>query len=185
MRMKLESGLGDILTRGRRFDRLAADTDRVRHKQARDIESFNRWDLESMPGGLNDIALVAAALQLRHAAEHPYVLSPDPGQALGALNRAGCLDPDTTDELIESYRFYSRILAVLAITGRADLNIRRPRPRLQTLIARAAGVSQFSAVEPLIIGHAERTLGHYKRLFLTPQNIVPERRSSSFRPRSA
>lgn len=186
MRMKLEAGLGDILTRGRRFDRLAADTDRVRHKQARDIENFNRWELEPMPGGLNDISLIAAALQLRHAAEHPYVLSPDPAQALGALNRAGCLDPDTTDELIESYRFYSRILAVLAITGRPDLNIRRPRPRLQTLIARAAGVSQFSAVEPLIIGHSERTLGHYKRLFLTPQNAVPERRpSSSFRPRSA
>lgn len=185
LHLRIETGLRDILTRGRRPDRLAAEADRIRHKSAaREAETPSRRDIESMQGGLGDIGLIAAALQLRFSAEHPYVLSADPTRAFAALARAGCLDADTTAELIETYRFYARINAIQAITGRGDLAARRPRPRLAALIARAAGVTDFVSVEPLIQGHAERTYGHYKRLFLTPQPIpMPERRAGSFRSR--
>lgn len=184
LRLRLETGLRDILTRGRRPDRLAAEADRVRHRNARDSDSGNRWDLDAMQGGIGDISLVAAALQLRFSAEHPYVLSPDPISAFQSLTRAGCLDADTGAELTETYRFYARINAILAIAGRADLGARRPRPLLADLIARAAGVMEFVSVEPLIQGHADRTFAHYKRLFLMPQPIpMPERRNATFRIR--
>ncbi|NWH08402.1 MAG: hypothetical protein HXY22_07140 [Alphaproteobacteria bacterium] len=182
LRLKLSTGLRDILTRGRRTDRLAAEADRARHKLTRETDASNRWDLDAMHGGLGDIGLIAAALQLRNAADHPYVLSPDAGSAFSALCRAGCLDPDTAAELTETHRFYTRIRAILSIIGRSDLATRRPGPRLASLVARAAGVSEFASVEPLIQGHAERTMGHYKRLFLTPQPLsAPERRFTSFR----
>ena len=34
------------------------------------------------------------------------------------------------------------------------------------MLAKAAGVSDYSAVEPLIRGHAERTMAHYNTLVL-------------------
>jgi len=41
------------------------------------------------------------------------------------------------------------------------------------MIARAAGVSSFGSVEPLIQGHAERVQAHYKRLILGDESASP------------
>jgi len=163
---RLEAAMGECVTRPRKVERLMIDADKGRSKQLRRNKPGSIWDIERIKGGFGDLCFVAELLQVRHGAEHPYVLSPGTGDALAALARAGCLDPDTATDLAETHQFFSRLRMMLTLTGATSIGRERPRQRMQALIARAAGVASYNSVEPLIQGHAERVQAHYKRLIL-------------------
>lgn len=170
---RIEGAIGDAVTRPRKAERLMIDADKGRSKQQRRNKPSSLWDIDRIRGGLGDLCFIAEILQVRFGAEHPYVLAPATADALSALSRAGCLDPDTATDLAETHVFYSRLRMILMLTGTSDLGRERPRQRLQMMLARAAGVSSYGSVEPLIQGHAERVQAHYKRLILGDETAIP------------
>lgn len=166
LKERLELSIAECVTRPRKVERLMIEADKNRARTLRRNRPSSIWDLDRIRGGLGDLCFIAEILQVRFGAEHPYVLSNSTVDGLAALARAGCVDPDTATDLVETYLFFSRVRAILMLTGARDATRERSRQRLQTLIARAAGVASFASVEPLIQGHAERVQAHYKRLIL-------------------
>ena len=166
LKERLEAAISDCVTRPRKAERLMIEADKGRAKQTRRNRPSSIWDVERIRGGLGELNFIAEILQVRFGAEHPYVLAATTSEALAGLARAGCLDPDTATDLKETHLFFSRLRSMLMLTGAGDLSRDRPRKRLQALVARAAGVTAFGSVEPLIQGHAERVQAHYKRLIL-------------------
>jgi glutamate-ammonia-ligase adenylyltransferase len=173
LRDRLEAAIGECVTRPRKVERLMVEADKGRTKQMRRNRPASIWDLERIRGGLGDLTFIAEIMQVRFGAMHPYILATGTGDALSALARAGCIDPDTATDLAETYLFFSRLRTILHLTGVRDLSRERPRQRLQSMISRAAGVSSFGSVEPLIHGHAERVQAHYKRLILGDESATP------------
>ena len=156
----------EFLTRPRQADRVMRDIDKARTKDFRMHAPSSVWDIDRIRGGYTDLKIIVQCLQANYGGDHPYVLSTDMQEALNALGRAGCVDSPLAAELIESLAFWRRLKAVMAFTDAGDPGTTRPRTRLAKLLAKAAGVSDYSAVEPLIRGHAERTLAHYNHLVL-------------------
>ena len=164
--VRIEDAISDIVTRPRQANQVMRDIDRARSKEVRLDRSESIWEIQRIPGGLGDLDLIAQCLQLMHGPEHPYVFTTDIREAVAALGRAGCLESTIGSELSESLAYWQRLRAIQAFTGVYDPTSERPRKRLANLLARAAGVSDYSAVEPLIRGHAERTVAHYNALIL-------------------
>jgi len=163
---RLEMAIAECVTRPRKVERLMIEADKNRARSLRRNRPSSLWDLDRIRGGLGDLCFIGEILQVRFGAEHPYVLSHSTVDGLAALARAGCVDPDTATDLVETFLFFSRVRSILMLTGAREATRERSRQRLQTLIARAAGVASFASVEPLIQGHAERVQAHYKRLIL-------------------
>ena len=171
---RIDDATADMLTRPRQGDQLPRDADRGRSKDLRHNRPESTWDVERIRGGLADLEIIVQCMQVKYGAEHPYVFSPNLSEALSALGRSGCLDGNIVAELSESTAFWQRLRAVQGLTGMNDPTAKRPRQRMAKLIARAVGVSDFTSVEPLIRGHAERTQMHYNHLILghQPDNSV-------------
>jgi glutamate-ammonia-ligase adenylyltransferase len=173
LKERLESAISDCVTRPRKVERLMIEADKGRTKSMRRNRPASIWDLERIRGGISDICFIAEIMQVRFGAMHPYVLATGTADALSALTRAGCIDPDTATDLAETFIFFSRLRSVLQLTDARELARERPRQRLQAMIARTAGVSGFGSLEPLIQGHAERVVAHYKRLILGDESASP------------
>ena len=176
MQSRLDELHTEFLIRPRQGERVSKDIDKALTKEFRMHAPSSVWDIDRIRGGFGDLKIVIECLQTQHGGEHPYVLSADMGDSLRALGRAGCIDGPSAADLEESLFFWRSLKTALAFAGNIDPGAERPRQRLAKLLARAAGVSQFSAVEPLIRGHAERTLAHYNQILL---GAAPDTTSSS------
>jgi len=173
LKNRLETAIADCVSRPRKVERLMIDSDKAQTKLHKQNMPSSVWDVDLIKGGMNDLNFIAEVLQVRYGAENPYVLAQTTPDAIAALSRAGCLDPDTATDLVESHLFWNRLGTVLALVGKTNFSDERPRQRLATLIAKTAGVSGFGSVEPLIQGHAERVTAHYRRLILGDENAKP------------
>lgn len=86
--------------------------------------------LKRGPGGLADVEFAVQFLQLRHAADHPCVLTPNVWDALDALTTAGLLPPEDAAGLATGY----------SVLRAAEARVRLMTDRPQTeLPADAAG----------------------------------------------
>ncbi len=173
IRQRLEAAITECITQPRKAERLMIDADKAHMRVQKQNPPESIWDVDRIRGGLADLDFIAEVLQVRHGAENPYVMAQSTPEAFSALSRAGCLDPDTATDLIESQLFWSRLRTVLALSCGVDISTQRPRQRLGMMIAAAAGVTSFGSVEPLIQGHAERVTAHYRKLVLGDENASP------------
>ncbi len=173
IRQRLEAAITECVTQPRKAERLMIDADRAHMRVQKQNPPESIWDVDRIRGGLADLDFIAEVLQVRHGAENPYVMAQSTADAFSALSRAGCLDPDTATDLIESHLFWSRLRTILALSSGFNMSTQRPRQRLGMMIAAAAGVTNFGSVEPLIQGHAERVTAHYRKLVLGDENASP------------
>jgi glutamate-ammonia-ligase adenylyltransferase len=67
-----------------------------------------QFHLKLGPGSLSDVEFTVQLLQLRHGVSHPEIRVTSTMGALGALARAGLMDPDDAEALAASYRFCER-----------------------------------------------------------------------------
>jgi glutamate-ammonia-ligase adenylyltransferase len=80
--------------------------------------------LKRGPGGLADVEFAVQYLQLRHAADHPAVFTPNVWDALAALAAAGLLPPEDADGLAAGYSFLRAAEArVRLMTDRAQTEL--------------------------------------------------------------
>ena len=168
---RVSAAIADLITRPRKATTLFRDADRARAHLHRPERLETLGDITRLAGGLEDAVMIAEALRLKHGAEHPYILTANPLDAFAAMSRAKCLDPDAADDLIETVQFYLRIRTILGLTGDIDLRREPPAARLGAMVANAAGVAGFRAVEPLIQGYADRVLAHYQRIIMGHETV--------------
>lgn len=173
IRHRLEAAITECVTQPRKAERLMIDADKAHMRLHKQNPAESIWDVDRIRGGLADLDFIAEVLQVRHGAENPYVMAQATPDAFSALSRAGCLDPDTATDLIESHLFWTRLRTILALSSDLNMSVQRPRQRLGMMIASAAGVTNFGSVEPLIQGHAERVTAHYRKLVLGDENATP------------
>ncbi len=171
---RIEGVLADLMTRPRQGDWLLKSADQAREREARHDKANAVWDVLRIRGGHKDLDLVVQCLQLKHGSEHPYVLLPNIPEALAALRRTGCITHEACEDLAKSYTYWSQLRAVQGFTGGVNPAQERPRDRLADLLAKAGGVAEFTSVEPLIRGHADRIMSHYDEVILGKSPIADD-----------
>ncbi|MEM8988505.1 MAG: hypothetical protein AAGC95_17470, partial [Pseudomonadota bacterium] len=166
VRTAVDKALREVLTAPRKAEIVLRDADRGRARLARHVRARSLWDFRRIEGGLDDVDLIIGGLVLKYGASHPYILTADADECLDAMARANLVDETHTEELKSTRAFWMRMLSVQGLTGWLDPETAPPSARLSALIAKAAGVGDFSQVEPLIRGHADRANVLYNHLIL-------------------
>ena len=116
LRQRLEAVARSVLTRPRDPVALVIDVADMRRRIDREHATKNPWEVKYARGGFIDINFIAQYLMLRHAPEHPEVISPNTVHALEGLRAAGVLEPAVADDLITVHRTWRRIRGFLRLT---------------------------------------------------------------------
>jgi [glutamine synthetase] adenylyltransferase / [glutamine synthetase]-adenylyl-L-tyrosine phosphorylase len=85
-----------------------------------------------------EVEFIAQALQLRHGAETPGVLSPTTREALARLGAAGLLPEDETAALVAADRLWREIIGVVRLTVGRTRDTALPAPAAAALLRIAA-----------------------------------------------
>jgi glutamate-ammonia-ligase adenylyltransferase len=115
-----------------------ADAAAMRARMLRDLPPEGPWDVKAMPGGLVEVEFVAQALQLRHAAEAPGVLSPTTRVALARLGAAGFLPEEEAAALVAADRLWREITGLIRLTAGRTRDAALPAPAAAALLRTAA-----------------------------------------------
>jgi glutamate-ammonia-ligase adenylyltransferase len=89
-------------------------------------------------GGTIDVEFIAQYLMLRHAAEHPEILSSDAAATLRAAARAGLLDGGIADDLCKALSLWRRIQGFLRLTTEGRFIAEKAPAALREALIRAA-----------------------------------------------
>lgn len=177
---KLDAFIRDILTRPRDADKLLVDVADMRARIGREFPGKSRWDIKHRRGGLVDAEFIAQYLQLRHAAEHPQVLSSNAVTALDRLAKEGLLAPDVADDVTGALKLWHRVQTVMRITTRDDLEQEGGEkeggsdgPR--NAVVRGAGLGSFPELTALMDELAARVHRHFVELIEAPADQVRAR----------
>jgi glutamate-ammonia-ligase adenylyltransferase len=115
-----------------------ADAASMRARMLRDLPPEGPWDVKAMPGGLVEVEFIAQALQLRHGADTPGVLSPTTREALARLGAAGLLPEEETAALVSADRLWREVIGVLRLTVGRTRDAALPAPATAALMRTAA-----------------------------------------------
>ena len=157
LKVVVEAAIADILRRPRDRSKIAADVRDMRARIAREKGSTDLWDLKQVRGGLVDLEFIAQYLQLVDAADRPDVLSQNTLQALGNLERAGCLSPPAADALLPAARLLNNLTQVLRLCQDGPFTPRTAPDGLKLLLARAGDAPDFARLEAELAAR-ERTV---------------------------
>jgi glutamate-ammonia-ligase adenylyltransferase len=116
LRARLERVITAELTRPCDPVKLLIDVADMRRRIHREFATKNPWEVKYARGGFIDINFITQYLMLRHAHDHPTVLSSNTVVALGRLQAAGVLGPDLAEQLITAHRLWRRIQGFLRLT---------------------------------------------------------------------
>ncbi|MEZ5893375.1 MAG: hypothetical protein R3C58_09580 [Parvularculaceae bacterium] len=158
---KARDALRGAVAGARRADILFRDLDRARAQRMRRERPASDWDIDRVEGGRTDVELVISTLIYKHASAHPFVQDTGPAEALEAMARSGLVSEDCAQSLASARAFWSRLQFVRAISQWSDPMRAPVRRRFGGLIARAAGVSKFDQVRPMMRGYADEVTRAY------------------------
>ena len=74
---RLEAAVREILTRPRDPDKVLRDVAEMRVRIEKEFGTTDIWEVKYIRGGTIDVEFIAQYLMLRHASEHPEILSSD------------------------------------------------------------------------------------------------------------
>lgn len=120
-RARVQAAIEEALVQPRDPDKVRADVLDLRARIGRDLAPQGPWDVKYLPGGLLELELLVAALQLLAAREAPSVLRPRVADAIGSLVEAGMLKPEEGATLARADRLFR------AVQGMLRLTVDRPR----------------------------------------------------------
>lgn len=158
---EVEAMIRAVLTAPRDPDKLLADVASMRERLARDKPAKGAWDVKLRPGGLVDCEFIAQYLQLRHAAQHPEVLTGATDSALAALAAAGLLPQAQARCLIAATRLWRAIQAYLRLTVPLDFDTSEVPAAIHGGLARATGQPDFPRLAKIM----ERTAAEVSALY--------------------
>ena len=164
----LDKCIREILTAPRDSDALLRDVADMRERIQRDRKQTGDWDIKNRRGGLIDIEFIAQYLQLRYAAEHPAILSPNTTDALRRLKDAGILDPQTADCLIEGMQLWRNVQGVLRLSVGEDFDASHANDDSKAMLARGCNMRDFKTLEQTVMRTAEECYSIFCKLIEGP-----------------
>ncbi len=113
---EIGAAIHGVLTRRRDGGTLLADVAEMRARMAREHPSQSLWDVKPLRGGVIDIEFIVQYLQLRHAHEHPDILSSTTATALDRLAEAGLIDGPSAATLRQALALWQAVQGRLRLT---------------------------------------------------------------------
>ncbi len=168
LREAIEADIRSVLVAPREPERLVAEVDQMRERIARQFPGRSLWDCKYLRGALYDLDFLAQYLQLRHAAEHPEVLSPSTSEAFGRLAKAGLMTPESAGFLAEATRLWRRVQGYLRLTVGDRFDEAAAPPGLKAALARAGGAEDFEALKERLMETAQGVSHCYSELIAGP-----------------
>ncbi len=163
----------DRLTAPRDPDALLRAVAKMRHRIADTHRAPSLWQVKHVRGGLVDVEFIAQYLELRHAAEHPDVLSANTADAFTRLRDAGLLDPAVADRLADAARLWQRIQAMLRLSVADRFTPETATEGLRAALARAAGADDFDTLLARMETVAAAVTAAYDALIEDPAQALP------------
>ena len=165
-----------VLTSERDADALLGDVADMRARMDAEHHTDLIWEVKHLRGGLVDIDFIAQYLQLKHARDHPGILSPNTRTALKNLQGAGFLTAGIADRLIEALELWQGLQGLLRLTVDGDIRGQaggRIPDGLHECLARIGGDADFAALEDRMRTLAATIHGHFRDLLETPAAALP------------
>jgi [glutamine synthetase] adenylyltransferase / [glutamine synthetase]-adenylyl-L-tyrosine phosphorylase len=166
---RVENVIRDVLCSPRDPDAVAGDVVEMRRAVAAEKGDANRWDLKNAAGGLIDIEFIAQYLQLVHAAHEPGILNPSTGRVLERAARLGILAVEDAEVLRPAERLYHDLGQILRLCLSAPFEPKSAGGSLLSLLARAADVPDFAALD----AHLAETQERVRRCFVRILGSAP------------
>jgi len=158
LRDRIEDELKRLLTMPTDPEKLRNDVAAMRLRMAESHPTDQLWSIKHLRGGLVYLEFIVQYLQLRHAREHPRILSPNTWRAIRNLSAACILDAEAADKLTDGLSLWQALQSQLHLTMNMDPE-NAPKTRmplaLQEHLARLGGVESFADVEAIIRRNAE------------------------------
>jgi glutamate-ammonia-ligase adenylyltransferase len=171
-RMLVEKEIRKILTRERDAALIAGDVVEMRAAIAQEKGDRERWDLKYAAGGLIDLEFIAQYLQLVHAAKHPDLLDTSTARVLDKAWQLGLLAVDDAEVLRSAVRLYHDLTQILRLCLIEQFHPKKADAGLLRLLARAADVPDFAALEATVI----ETQAKVREVFVRILGEAPEPR---------
>src|SRR5690606_14734201 len=175
----IETDIRAILTAERDPERLVVEVDDMRERIARQFPGRSLWDCKYLRGALYDLDFLAQYLQLRHAAEHPEILSRSTAEAFARLAEAGLLAGERAAFLAEATHLWRRIQGFLRLTAGERFNEAAAQPGLRASLARAGGAEDFESLKDRLAQTAEGVCHCYAELIGEPARRLRAARTES------
>lgn len=157
LRTKVEDAIRVTLTRKRSPEDLAKDVRAMRMRIFKEHGSDDPWKLKHARGGLVEAEFLAQYLGLRHAAEHPTMMTPE---TIDLFERAAerCIRPEESRLLIRAVQLYRRLQALLRLSLDENVDPRNAPKGLQEALLRTASIDPEIARPGLDIVALSETL---------------------------
>jgi glutamate-ammonia-ligase adenylyltransferase len=144
--------------------KLARDVAEMRERMAREHTAKQPWDIKHWRGGLVDIEFIAQYLQLRHAREHPEMLTTNTAQALDRAAAAAILPADAGHDLRLALDISQTVQGLIRLTLAGDFDPAEAPEGLKRALARAAGAVDFGDLEATLRARTARAHELFKTL---------------------
>ncbi|MEE8516569.1 MAG: bifunctional [glutamine synthetase] adenylyltransferase/[glutamine synthetase]-adenylyl-L-tyrosine phosphorylase [Alphaproteobacteria bacterium] len=144
---RLRDGIHDILTQRRDDAKLVEDVADMRRRVERGHPAQSIWEIKYLRGGLVDVEFIAQYLQLRHACDHPEILSGSTVEALTRIGEAGLLDAAEVAALIRANRLWRNLQGMLRLTYEGKFNEEVVPGGLKALLAEATDNASFKTLK--------------------------------------
>ncbi len=158
---RLEEEIQSILTRPRDPDQLVIDVAKMRERMAKEHRGQSLWDIKHRRGGLVDAEFIVQYLQLRHASDHPEILSSNAVTAIENIAQADLVDRDVATDVGDALRLWHRVQTVLRLTTKDNLDDEGRTDGPRRALVRAVGVEDFDA----LVATMEKTAANVRKRF--------------------
>jgi [glutamine synthetase] adenylyltransferase / [glutamine synthetase]-adenylyl-L-tyrosine phosphorylase len=162
--VEVEAVIREVLRTPRDADMVAGDVVEMRRAVAAEKGDRARWDLKNAAGGLVDIEFIAQYLELVHAAAEPAILNPSTARVLERAARLGILSVEDAEVLRPAERLYQDLGQILRLCLTGPFEPKSAGGSLLSLLARAADVPDFAALEAHLAETEERVRKCFVRI---------------------
>ncbi len=164
LKARVAAAIRDVLVKRRDRDKIATDVRDMRLRIAAEKGTDKIWDLKQVRGGLVDLEFITQHLQLVHAAAHPDVLDPATLKALEKLAAAGAIEAKEAARVIDAGKLLHALTQVVRLSLDQPFEPGNAPQGLKVLLAKAAGLSDFDAVETGLRQALSQVSGAFERL---------------------
>jgi glutamate-ammonia-ligase adenylyltransferase len=161
---QVEKVIRDILQRPRDSSQVAGDVVEMRAAIAKEKGDRERWDLKYAAGGLVDIEFIAQYLQLVHAHKRPDILDTSTARVLDKAWALRVLPIEEAEALRPAVQLYQDLTQILRLCLPGPFDAKTAGAGLLRLLARAADVPDFAALEATLIEMQAKVRASFVRI---------------------
>ena len=126
---------------------------------------LERWNVREFPGGLEDMALAAEAIQLASASANPEVVATGLVPTFEAASRHGVVDAEASRDLTDATILWHNLQGFASMVSPDQVDPGNASPEHQQALAEICGAGSFDDLAQMVQAHARRAATHLDDLF--------------------